>query len=278
MLIGLAVALGVVLFGLVGFLVYRAVSDKGSGTGGCNPACGSHGTCNTKSKSCTCDPGWYGSACQHSSGGDVSPPPDPSTSPSASPDDPGGKCPDDCGPSPGPKCADCCVTKKQGKPCMPCTGPHPSPIAPLPKTPTKTAKEACSTCGPGTPETPQPCGCVPFSPGEGSCEQRRMAISGAWCDKSTGLCNANAKNAGAPCCSPAPSSPVPPTYATHQCKDVATGADPAASSTDKQKRFAKQANAYCVNKSKSSDAYCKTDSGTCHGADGVNCCVSPAPV
>jgi hypothetical protein len=274
-LIGLAVALGVVLFGLVGFLVYRAISNKGSGTGGCNPVCGSHGTCNAKSKSCTCDPGWYGSACQHPSGGNTSPPPvSPSDTPP--PDTPSGKCPGDCnGSSPLPSCMDCCVTKQKGKPC-PCTGPSPSPITvPTSPTPTKTAKEACSTCVAGTKGNLQPCGCIPFSPGEGSCEQRAMANSGAWCEN--GKCK-NAKNAGAQCCSPAPSSPVSPAYATHPCKDVATGSDPAGSPTDKQKKFAKQANAYCVSKSKNSDAYCRTGSGTCHAADGVNCCVSPAPV
>jgi hypothetical protein len=275
MLIGLAVALGVILFGLVGFLVYRAVSHKGSSTGGCNPACGSHGTCNTKSKSCTCDPGWYGSACQHSSGGDVSPSPDPP--PITSPDDPGGKCPDDCDESSSPtsSCMDCCVSKQKGKPC-PCTGPSPSPVALVPASPTKTAQKACSTCGRGTDDNPQPCGCVPFSPGEGSCEQRAMADSGAWCDHGTGKC-VNAKNAGAPCCSPPPLPPAPPAYATHSCKDVATGGNPADNPTEKQIQFAKQASAYCVSKSKSPDAYCRTNAGTCHGADGVNCCVSPAP-
>ena len=157
-LIGLAVALGVVLLGLVGFLVYRAIFHKGSGTGGCNPVCGSHGTCNAKSKSCTCDPGWYGSACQHSSGGDISPPPEPSPTTSP-PDDPGG------------------------------------------------------------------------------------------------------------------------TYATHQCTDVAAGGNTKTGNpTTAQKQFAQQATAYCVSKSKNSDAYCRTDSGTCHAADGVNCCVSPVPV
>lgn len=268
-LIGFAVALSVVLFGLVGFLVYRAISHKGSGTGGCNPVCGSHGTCNAKSKSCTCDPGWYGSACQHSSGGDISPPPEPppTTSP---PDDPGGKCPDDCdGSSLRPKCADCCVTK-QGKSC-PCSGPSPSPIAPLPASPTKTAKEACSTtCVAGTQENPQPCGCIPFSPGEGSCEQRLMANKGAWCDQGTGKC-VNAKNTGAPCCSPAPSSPVPDSYASHTCSDVVAGNARSGTSTQDQKKDAQEADAYCRSKG-GADSYCNTHGGTCHGADTVHCC------
>ena len=266
-LIGLSVALGVVLFGLVGFLVYRAVSHKGSGTGGCNPVCGSHGTCNAKIKSCTCDPGWYGSACQHSSGGNISPPPNPS--PGTSPVNPGGKCPDDCdGSSPRPKCADCCVTKKQGKSC-PCAGPNPSPIAPLPASPTKTAKEACSTtCVAGTKENPQPCGCIPFSPGEGSCAQRLMANSGAWCDHDTGKC-VNAKNTGAPCCSPAPSSPVPASYANHKCSDVAAGGDTKSGKpTQDQKQDAKEADAYCKSKG---GQYCNAN-GICHGADSAHCC------
>ncbi len=267
-LIGLAVALGVVLFGLVGFLIYRAVSHKGSSTGGCNPACGSHGTCNAKSKSCTCDPGWYGSACQHSSGGDVSPPP---VSPSDTPPpyNPGGKCPDDCddSSSPRPKCADCCVTKTQGKPCL-CTGPKPSPI-PLPASPspTKTANKACSsTCVKGTPTTPQPCGCIPFSPGEGSCEQRAMANSGAWCEN--GKCK-NAKNAGASCCSPAPSSPVPASYSKYKCSDVDAGSKKTGNPTKGQIQDAQQANAYCISKG---GQYCKTDSGTCQGVDSAHCC------
>lgn len=63
------VAGGVILLGLIGLLIYRMVSNKSGNTGGCNPACGSHGTCVAKSKSCTCDPGWYGPACKQSSGG-----------------------------------------------------------------------------------------------------------------------------------------------------------------------------------------------------------------
>lgn len=273
-LIGLAVALGVVLFGLVGFLVYRAVSHKGSSTGGCNPVCGSHGTCNAKSKSCTCDPGWYGSACQHSSGGDVSPPPEPSPTTSP-PVDPGGKCPDDCdGSSPLPKCADCCVTKKQGRICQ-CTGPSPSPIAPLPASPTKTAKEACSTtCVAGTKENPQPCGCIPFSPGEGSCAQRLLANNGAWCDHDTGKC-VNAKNTGAPCCSPPPHSPVPGLYASHRCRDVGAGGKKTGNPTEDQIQDAQQADAYCKSKG---GGYCKPLTGTCHGdpsVDTVKCCKLP---
>lgn len=275
-LIGLAVALGVVLFGLVGFLVYRAVSHKGSGTGGCNPVCGSHGTCNAKIKSCTCDPGWYGSACQHSSGGNISPPPNPS--PGTSPDNPGGKCPDDCNgslpPSPQPKCADCCVDKLHGKFCSPCTGPSPTPITLLPASPTKTAKQDCSTtCVAGTKENPQPCGCIPFSAGEGSCDQRALAIKGAWCDHDTGKC-VNAKNTGATCCSPAPSSPVPASYAKYKCSDVTAGGDTKSGKpTQDQIQDAKDADAYC--KSKGGD-YCNALNGTCHGAaaDTVTCCKS----